>query len=299
MHALAALLAAAPAWGQPAASQRGGTFVEPPARIDPAYLPPGPDQVAQPGDGERRLVLRLTAELPLRSAAAAGQGTQGTRAGSPTVQALLRWQPLDDPGWFGQLVLFRHLDADRQRPWDPDFTYAFGYEDEAPGRWSLVYANYTGTRWKPGRGEGRFNLPQGQWTASWRFLLPPPLEQVLLVGDGDAAACRTDANWVPRFTRADGEGLGRDKLSFALGCRYTRPGGWFAHATAFAWPDGRRQQPWDPDYTYGAGWTSPGPGGVTVQYNNYSGNRWRAGDRGPGEGQLRSGSLSVSWDVPW
>jgi hypothetical protein len=282
-------------------AQRGGTFIEPPERVDPLYLPQGPDQPGQAPWREPVLQLRLTAEVPLRSGQSVGSGTQGGRPASPTLQALLRWRGLDDPAWYAQVAFFRYLGSDEQRPWDPDFTYAFGYDDGQPGRWAFFYANYTGTRLHPdpALGESRFNFPQGQWTASYRFLLPEGMRSTLLVGDGDSALCHADANWVPTYTQANTSALGSNKYSLALGCRYSRPYGWFAHATAFAWPDRSRQQPWDPDYTYGLGWTSPAPGGPTIQYANYSGNRWPGRAGAPGEGTLRSGSISVSWGWGW
>jgi hypothetical protein len=299
--ALALASAAAPAQPIRPEPQRGGTFVEPPPRVDPLYLPQGPDRPGEEPWRQPVLHLQLTADVPLRSGLPVGAGTQGTRPGSPTLQALLRWRPLEDPGWFAQVSAFRYVSPQRQRPWDPDFYYSFGYDDGQPGRWALFYANYTGTRLNPdaARGESRFNFPQGQWTASYRFALPQVLESALLVGDRDSALCHADGNLVPRFTQGSSAALGSGKTSFALGCRYSRPDGWFAHGTAFAWPDRTRQQPWDPDFTYGIGWTDPAPGGLTIQYQNYSGNRWPGRAHAPGEGSLRSGSISVSKGWNW
>ncbi|WP_460890807.1 hypothetical protein, partial [Ramlibacter alkalitolerans] len=247
------------------------------------------------------LTLRLALDVPLRRGgkAGAGRGVQGsTTASSPTLQAQVRWQPLRDTWWFAQLTAYRYLRGDRQQPWHPDFSYAFGYDDWHPGSWSLFYANYTGTRWHPdaAAGEHRFNFPEGQWTLARRFALPARLEPALLVGDGDQANCSAGAHLMPRFARNEG-GVGRRKKSVSLGCRYTRPQGWYAEAVVFAYPQGGQQQPWDPDFTYGFGYT--GQRGLSVQYNNYSGNRFPGRARAPGEGRLRSGSLSVSWSTPW
>jgi hypothetical protein len=277
--------------------QRGGTYTPPPASVDPIYTPRGPDQPADRFE-EPVLRLQLTADLPLRSRAS-GTGAQGSAAPvSPTLQATLRWRPLEDRGWFAQLSLLRYVQPSRQQPWNPDFVYAFGYDDGEPGRWSFQYANYTGTRLSPDRalGEHRFNFPQGQWTARYRFGLPEPLEPVFLAGDGDRALCHAEGNLVPRYSQATSPALGENKVSLGLGCRYTRPDGWFAHATAFAWPHGR-QQPWDPDYVWGFGWNSPG--GITVQYANYTGNRWPGRSGTAGEGGFGNGSISVTWATAW
>jgi hypothetical protein len=194
----------------------------------------------------------------------------------------------------------RYLRDDRQQPWHPDFSYACGYDDRHPGTWSLFYANYTGTRLHPdgAAGEHRFNFPEGQWTLAYRYALPAALEPTLLVGDDDRADCSANVHLLPRFARLEG-GSGKRKTSLSLGCRYTRPEGWYLEAAVFAYPQRGQQQPWDPDYTYGFGYADAGPGTLTVKYNNYSGNRFPGRERGPGEGSFRSGSVSISWSTQW
>lgn len=293
---LPGLLAAAAAAAQPDDRlQRGGTFVEPPAQVDPAFTPAGPDRPAEGGAGEV-LRLRLTLDIPLRSGTRAGSGTQGGPPGTPSVHAVLRWTPFEDRRWFVQGAFIRYLDGGRQRPWDPDFTYSFGFDDLRPGTLSVFYANYSGTRLRghAGAASARANFAQGQWTVRRRFALPDGLQPLLLAGDGDDALCHADASVVPRYDLASG-GQDRGKSSLALGCRYTRPDGWFAHLTGFAWP-GAGQQPWDPDYSWGFGW-SRGP--WTAEYANYSGNRWPGRSRAPGEGRFDSGSLALSWSRSW
>lgn len=272
-------------------TQRGGTYVEPPSVVDPAFVPEGPDKRS---GTEPVLQLRLTLDMPLRNGVRAGRGTQGGIGGSPTLQAWLRWQPLQDRRWFAQIGFFRYLHAARQQAWNPDFAYSFGFEDPRPGGWAFIYANWTGTRLSPSAGEHRLNFAEGQLTARYHFELPQALQPMLLVGDGDSALCQAEANLVPRYTQVSGVS-GSGKTSLGLGCRYMRPDGWFAHATAFAWP-GSGQQPWDPDFTYGAGWAQ---GPWTVQYANYSGNRWPGRRRATGEGRFDSGSLSITWGTDW
>lgn len=300
---LAAMLCAAPALAaaqpvNPPQPQRGGTFHEPPPQVDPIYAPLGPNQPALPSAPVPPLSLRLALDLPLRRVAAgSGQGGQGSRTPPATLQLEARLRHPQEPGLFAQAVLFRYASSSRQRPWDPDFTYALGYERWEPGTLSLVYANYAGTRLAPdrSRGEGRFRFPQGQWSLGYKFALPPPLHPIFLTGEGDGALCSAEAHLTPRYSRAGGGALGSGKLALSLGCRYAHPDGWFAHLRAFAWPRGGQQQPWDPDYVYGFGWGDGRPGTPVLQYQNYSGNRWPGRPRGAGEGSPRSGSISVAW----
>lgn len=283
--------------------QRGGVYQEPPASVAPIYVPSGPD-AAPPPDPARPppLTLRLTLDVPLRGGGTRpGSGVQGASAASATLRAQLRWLPVPDSWWFGQVIFHRYLQDGRQQPWHPDFTYAFGYDDWRPGSLSLFYANDTGTRLRPGRaaGQHRFNFPEGRWTLAYRFALPAALVPVLLVGDGDQAHCNASAHLMPRYVVAAGGGRGRHKTSLSAGCRYMRPDGWYAEATVFAYPRGEQQQPWDPDFTYGFGYADWRPGAVSLQYNNYSGNRFPGRKRAPGEGTFRSGSFSATWSIQW
>ncbi|HEX2545959.1 MAG TPA: hypothetical protein VHL79_13845, partial [Ramlibacter sp.] len=286
---------------QVSTQQRGGTYVEPPAQVDPVYTPQPirTEPAAREGHG---LSLVLALELPLRSggSASAGRGTQGSTAVSPTLQARLRWMPVADAFWFAQVVFHRYLRGDRQQPWHPDFSYAFGWDDWRPHTWSFFYANYTGTRFSPDANEGRFNFPQGQYTLRYNYLLPAALAPLLLVGDGDAAACNAALNLRPRYVDARDGSLRPVRTSLSTGCRYARPEGWYAQFALFAYPEGDKQQPWDPDYTYGFGWEDPSPhGGLSLGYNNYSGNRFPGRARGPGEGTFRSGSITLAWKLAW
>lgn len=283
--------------------QQGGVYVEPPAVVDPVFLPPGPDGRATQPEMRTPLELQLSFDLPLRGGEGAGVGTgsQGSRGASPTVQALLRWHPVLDSWWFAQVVFYGYLRPDRQQARNPDFTYAFGYDDWHPGTWHLVYANYTGTRFRPdpAQGESRFNFPEGQWTAGYKFALPRALQDVLLVGDGDRTICSGNGHLMPRYEDFATGATKSGKKSLSLACRYERASGWFAQAAVYAYPDRSQQQPWDPDFTYGFGYEDWRPGTVSIRYANYSGNRFPGRSVAPGEGAFRSGSVTISWKVDW
>jgi len=296
---VAALALASPAVAEerPADMQRGGTFYEPPARVDPAYLPPGPNLT---NEASRQLHLRLSADVPFRTArpAAAGRGAQGSPPAAPALQLAGRWQPVAGEPWFMAATLYRYLDEGRRQLWNPDFTYGFGYDDPRPGTWTLTYWNYAGNRFHPDRqrGEGRSNFSQGQWSLGQRFGLPAAAQEIFLTGDGDHASCDWRIHLTPRYTDLDGGALRRHKTALSAGCRYTRPEGFFAHLTLLAYPRRDQQQPWDPDYTWGVGFAHRT---LSIQYSNYSGNRFPGRHRSPGQGGLRDGSVTVSWDLPW
>lgn len=54
----------------------------------------------------------------------------------------------------------------QQQPWDPDYTFGFGYFDWNPGRVSVQYGNYAGNRF-PWRSPGRASFSDGTLTISY------------------------------------------------------------------------------------------------------------------------------------
>ncbi len=255
-----------------------------------------------PGERQRPVSVRLGLDYPLRANedtpdASIGAGAQGAPAVSPTAQAGLRWTPIAGDHWFAHATFLRYLRPSLKRPWNPEFTYGFGYDDWHPFTWSFTYANYNGNRLDPDRanGEHRWNFERGTWSAAYKFSLPEAWKR----DAGDQFGCSAGLNLTPRYTQASDSAQRNWKKSLALGCRYALESGWFVRFTAINWPEGAQQQPWDPDFTYGFGYFNWRPGGISVQYNNYSGNRWPGRARAPRQGTFRNGSLSVSWNLPW
>ena len=41
------------------------------------------------------------------------------------------------------------------------------------------------------------------------------------------------------------------------------------------------------------------PGTISIQYNNYSGNRFHSSERAKGTGEFLNGSLSIAWSKSW
>jgi hypothetical protein len=237
-------------------------------------------------------------DYPLSTSGGSGVGSQGAKGVSPTVQFSLKYNPLSY--WFGQISFYKYLFSERQQSWNPDFTYSFGYDDWHTDTFSMVYSNYTGNRFRrdPANG-GRYTaFNQGQWSFGYKFMLPQTLQQLFLVGDGDETGCNTNLGITPQFTDSETLLVKSYKKTISIGCRYTRPSGWYATITVLAYP-GHSQQPWDPDFTYGFGYSDSSPGGISIQYSNYSANRFPGHNSLPGDGSLRKGGISVSWSPPW
>lgn len=228
-----------------------------------------------------------------------GKGTQGAAATNDSLQLGVKYNPLSY--WFVSLNTLAYLHRDLQKPWDPDFSYVFGYDDWHPYTLSLTYANYGGNRIHPNTalGEHHTRFNQGAWTLGWKFPLPEPLQHLVTVGHGDAVNCSTALTWIPEYTDLASNSVKPNKETVSLGCKYSLTDAWYFNGNAVGYPHRQQQQPWDPDFTYGFGYFDWHPGSISVQYNNYSGNRFPGRLHAAGTGTFRNGAISVSWGQSW
>lgn len=225
------------------------------------------------------------------SSRAVGSGDNGVAAPtSPAARLDLRYVPVGH--WFANVTLYRYLDKGQRKPWDPDFTYSFGYDDWHPYTFSLTYSNYANNRFDPKDGDPVSRLDYGTLAAGYKAPLPKGIARALLIDPALSIDCRANLNLTPRFDRDDG-GRGRWKQSATLGCRYPFTRRLYVDVTAFAWLHG--QQPWDPDFTYGFGLFDYRSGRFSLEYSNYSGNRYPWRKAREGTGRFRNGGLALSW----
>jgi hypothetical protein len=196
--------------------------------------------------------------------------------------------------WFAAATAYRYLNASNQRPWSPDFTYVFGYDDWHPYTLSLVYANYGGNRFDPSRASRgqRTEVSEGGLTLGWKLPLPRRLDRAMAITSSGGTGLSVNYTWVPRFSNASGH-QERWKQKAGLSAKYSIYKWLYATTTLYYYPHASQQQPWDPDFTYGFGYANWHARTISIQFNNYAGNRypWRQGPRA----RFRDGSVSVSW----
>lgn len=226
-----------------------------------------------------------------------GRQTQGERSRNMTVNATIRYNPLSY--WFFSATFYHYLDSDLQAPWDPDFSYTFGYDDWHPYTLSLVYANYGGNRLNPGPGESFTRFEEGTFSLGFKFPFPSCLENLFTVHPTGGLSGILNYNLTPKYFDLDDLEKQDWKQSFSLNLKYPLYEWWYATVTLYYYPDPGRQQPWDPDYTYGFGYFDWHAGTITVQYNNYSGNRYPWRDREDDTGRFRDGSIMIAWSWAW
>lgn len=245
-----------------------------------------------------RLSVGLGITLPLSKSSenAGGAGTQGPSKTNAATQLQLKYVPVDY--WFATTTLYQYFHPSQEQRWEPDFTYAFGYDDWHPNTASLVYSNYGGNRFRPDRARGeqvtKFN--EGTWSLGWKFELPEALGPIFLIDAEDAIGCLGAYNYAPRYAVAEG-GTRSSMQTLSVSCKYSFPNGWYVSATVYEYPKSGQQQPWNPDYTYSFGRFDWHSGAVSFQYSNYSGNRWPGRERGASTGRFKDGNLGIAWSM--
>nr|WP_220457453.1 hypothetical protein [Vibrio marinisediminis] len=197
--------------------------------------------------------------------------------------------------WFISGTVYYYWDQAQQQAWNPDFTYVFGYSDWRPYTLSLVYSNYGGNRFNPNSDEKTTSFKQGTWSLGWKFPITSPVKEWVSFTNEGAIGCQVDYNHTPEYFDLDSTAYKTGLQTISLGCKYSIYGNWYVNATAFYYFDKSQQQPWNPDYTYGFGYFDWRPGSITLQYNNYSGNRWNSSDRGEDTGQFKNGSITLAY----
>lgn len=197
--------------------------------------------------------------------------------------------------WFISGTFYHYLDNDQQQAWNPDFTYVFGYSDWRPYTLSLVYSNYGGNRFNPESGQNRTEFNQGTWSLGWKFPITSPVVDWFRFTDDGAIGCQVDYNLTPEYFDLASIEYKSNHQTVSLGCKYSIWGNWYVNGTAFYYLDKNQQQPWNPDFTYGFGYFDWRPGSITLQYNNYSGNRWNSAERGENTGRFKDGAITLAY----
>ncbi len=227
--------------------------------------------------------------------AISGAGVRERTGRTATARLTIKYNPIS--AWFAAGTAYYYTDPNLKADWDPDFSYAFGYDDWRPYTVSLVYANYGGNRFSPNRaaGEQRTDFSEGTITLGWKFPVPKKIARPFLLDRDQEIGCVVGYNASPRYFDLDSGERRSWKQSASLGCKYVITGNFYLNWAAYFYPHAEQQQPWDPDFTYGFGYFDWRPGTFTVQYNNYSGNRFPGRQGGDNTGRFRDGEIMVGW----
>lgn len=226
---------------------------------------------------------------------ASGYMRAGEQDRNMTLSTSISYNPLSY--WFGSVSFYSYLHPELKASWSPDFSYSFGYNDWHPYTLSLVYANYSGNRLFPDtdKGEIRTRFVEGTWSLGWKFPQPEFLQRLFLIHPGGSFSHSIGLNLSPEYLDLKTLNKKKWKKTFLFSTRYVIYGSWYCNMTAFWYIDTESQQPWNPDFTYGFGYFDWHPGTISVQYNNYSGNRFPGRKPEKGTGRFTDGAVCISY----
>lgn len=228
--------------------------------------------------------------LPLSTRSIGAHNNGALTSGCKIASLSMRYQPAGY--WFAQMTYVAYLEPAKRAAWNPDFTYSFGYDDWHPYTLSLVYSNYANNRFSPRKGDPATPFDHGNIALGWKAPVPRRIARLFLIDPNQTINCRVGLNATPRFDQNDGT-TGSWKSFANFGCRYPFTKLLYVDLNVFAYAHG--QQPWDPDYTYSFGLFDYRQNRFSIQYANYSGNRFPGHARSPQSGRFVDGGITISW----
>jgi hypothetical protein len=202
------------------------------------------------------------------------------------------------PALYARLSLYRYLYPSRQEDSNPDFAYAFGYESGDDRTFSLGYSNYGGNRFDPGSGQSHTSFKEGSVRLAYKMRLLDRLVAPWFTDEELKLSCAPAVTTTPTYYDQASGDLHNFKTALSFGCRYPIWRKLYFSATAMVYPIREQQQVWDPDYIYSFGWSNWNEGTFSLEYSNYSGNRWPWRDRSSNSGRFIDGSLTLSYSAP-
>ncbi len=234
---------------------------------------------------------------PLQAVEAKGVSGQRNKNFQKYVASVsIKYNPISY--WFFNTTFYYYPKG--RNPWDPDFSYSFGYDDWHPYTLSLVYSNYGPNRLHPTQKGERFTrFAEGTFSLGWKFTVPKNIEKLFIVHPSGGIIGSINYNVTPRYFDLATLSKKHWKETFSITLKYTIYKWWYITVTYYYYPHPEQQQPWDPDYTYSFGYFDWHPGTIAIQYSNYAGNRYPWRKRGPGTGKFKSGYISISWSWKW
>ena len=222
--------------------------------------------------------------------------TQGEPSNNLNLNATIRWNPISY--YYLYLTFYKYVQPELQAPWHPDFAYSFGYEDWNPYTFSLTYSNYQGNRLLPKseRDEVFTRFLEGTFSFGWKFPTPVIIENILCHHYSSNVMHQLCLNTTPQYYDLKTNSKLNWKNSISLETKYYIYSYYFIRLNCFYYPNSEKQQQWDPDFTYGFGYFDWHYGTFSIQYNNYSGNRYFWSKKKTDSGKFVDGFFSVTWN---
>ena len=209
-----------------------------------------------------------------------------------SINASIKYNPLTY--WFVNASFYKYWNENLKSPWSPDFSYTFGYNDWHPWTLSLVYSNYGGNRFSPIDSETVTSFWEGTFALGWNIECPTFIKELSAITESSDIGLKLNYNVTPKYFDLKSLEKKSWNQSLSMNIKYSIYKNLYSNINLFYYIDSEKQQPWNPDFTYGFGYFDWHIGTISIQYNNYSGNRypWR---RDKTVTMISSGSIMISW----
>ena len=183
-----------------------------------------------------------------------------------------------------------------KQPWNPDFTYSFGYNDWHPKTINFQYENYTSNRLHPSKGERFTRLEKGSFSAHYKFLYPnfaPKLMDAKNRINGSIGL-----SVVPKYYNFIEDKKKYFRYIASIGASYQLMPHLNLGMSFLYYFKKEPQESWDPDFTYNLSYSRPiNYGNITISYQNYNGTRYPWKKKHRNFLALRDGSIGIAFST--
>jgi len=174
-------------------------------------------------------------------------------------------------------VFYKDFNPNAVAPWISDYTYTFGRYNWRPGKFNYGYENYVNNKYTDNLKVFSEKFLQGYYFVSYSHFLSDKLTRKIKLDSTTNLRFTYFSRYAISYINAANEiegGLLYGKFLLGASFRYTIYRNIYIESAVYYYPDKTKQQPWDPDYSYGFGYFDWRSFRLTVSYGNWAVNRF-------------------------
>ena len=161
--------------------------------------------------------------------------------------------------------------------WISDYSYTLGRYHYKPNKFNYGYENYLDNKYTDNRKVFWEKFLEGYYFLSYNIGISEKFRNAI------AFDKTTSLKFVPlvryafryrdEFEKEHGSPI-NGKTTFGFAMRYTIYKNIYVEGAAYYYPEEKKKQPWDPDYSYGFGYFDWKAFRLSLSYGNWAINRW-------------------------
>ena len=195
-----------------------------------------------------------------------------------------------------------HFNKKAVMPWTADYFYSLKRYNWRPNTFSYGYENYADNQYDDKLDELYQKFLRGYFFVSYNHRLPKKwIDKVRLSKYTDFSLTyfmRYSARYKDEMGVTHGSIL-KGKPVIGATARYTIWEFLYVEAAAYYYPVQQSKLPWDPDFTYGFGWSDWRPFKLSITYGNWVVNRFPWNTNEMPYYNFTDGDLRISFNYKW